>query len=73
MWFLLKFSRYCRNPTPESLELLQNVTWPKVEPGNFQYLDIGTDLVVTSNPKAPYYEGWTEIYEKYNERPFTIF
>ncbi|XP_050302715.1 venom carboxylesterase-6-like isoform X3 [Anthonomus grandis grandis] len=66
------FAKYL-NPTPEKAAVLQNVTWPKVKPGNFHYLDIGNDLVVKKNPKSPYYAAWTRIYEQYNERPFTVF
>ncbi|XP_050302566.1 juvenile hormone esterase-like [Anthonomus grandis grandis] len=66
------FAKYL-NPTPEESALLQNITWPKVTPGNFQYLDIGDDLIIREDPKSPYYAGWTKIYEQYNERPFTIF
>ncbi|XP_030752240.1 cholinesterase 1-like isoform X2 [Sitophilus oryzae] len=66
------FAKYL-NPTPEQSDLLQNITWPKVAPGNFQYLDIGDDLVVLKNPKAPYYQSWSDYYDLYAKRPFTTF
>lgn len=66
------FAKYL-NPTPEQSDLLQNITWPKVTPDNFQYLDIGDDLVVLKDPKAPYYQSWSDYYDLYAKRPFTTF
>ncbi|CAG9764252.1 unnamed protein product [Ceutorhynchus assimilis] len=66
------FAKYL-NPTPAASDLLQNISWPKVESGNFQYLDIDTDLVIRKDPKSPYYATWSRIYDQYNKRPFTIF
>ncbi|KAL1492314.1 hypothetical protein ABEB36_012785 [Hypothenemus hampei] len=65
------FAKYL-NPTPDG-DLFANVTWPKVKPNDFSYVDIGTNLEVKRNPKSPYYAEWTKIYDQYNQRPFTIF
>nr|WCC58185.1 carboxylesterase [Pharsalia antennata] len=61
------------NPTPEQSELVQNVIWPKVQLGNFQYLDIDEDLTVKTDPKGERYQAWKAIYEKWGVRPFTTF
>lgn len=66
------FAKYL-NPTPEKSDLLQNVTWSRVRPYDFKYLDIGDNLVLKENPRSPYYDVWSQIYDEWNERPFTVF
>ncbi|RZB39577.1 venom carboxylesterase-6-like, partial [Asbolus verrucosus] len=52
------------NPTPEKLELLQNIIWPVVSlDDNFPYLDIGEDLVIKHNPKEAPFAVWDALYE----------
>ncbi|XP_060522634.1 juvenile hormone esterase-like [Cylas formicarius] len=70
MWS--NFVKYL-NPTPEPSDLLQNVTWPLVVPGEYQYLDIDEDLVVRSIPKQKYYLAWKDIFDKYGARPFLTY
>uniref|UniRef100_A0AAR5P2E8 Carboxylesterase type B domain-containing protein n=1 Tax=Dendroctonus ponderosae TaxID=77166 RepID=A0AAR5P2E8_DENPD len=71
------FIKY-RNPTPSADELLQEITWPKVTAGNFQYVKIGnfadTDLtIVQGKPKADRMAFWDTVYEKYGNRPFDTY
>ncbi|XP_018565110.1 cholinesterase 2-like [Anoplophora glabripennis] len=61
------------NPTPEKSELLQNIIWPKVQPDNFQYMNIDADLEVKKDPKGERYLAWKAIYEKWGVRPFVTF
>lgn len=66
------FAKYL-NPTPEPSELLQNITWSTVRPNDFKFLDIEENLTVKQNPRSPYYETWSKIYDYWNQRPFTVF
>ncbi|XP_072385060.1 esterase E4-like [Diabrotica undecimpunctata] len=63
------FAKYL-NPTPEPVELLQNITWPTVKPDAFQYLAIGAWLEVQWNPKREMYYFWTQIFNQYGVQPF---
>ncbi|KAL1506636.1 hypothetical protein ABEB36_005961 [Hypothenemus hampei] len=71
------FAKY-RNPTPEPDSLLQNITWPKVTPENFQHVDIGnytaTDLVITKGkPKYDRMAFWDEMYQAFGNRPYDTY
>jgi len=64
-----------RHPTPTKEPLLQNLTWPKVQPNKFQYVLIGnltnTDLkIVDDKPNAKNMAFWDNIYNQYGVRPF---
>nr|WCC58169.1 carboxylesterase [Pharsalia antennata] len=61
------------NPTFEEDELLQNISWPLVNPDSFQYLDIREDLTVKTNPKEDTFESWDGIYKNYAIRPFDTY
>ncbi|KAJ3652648.1 hypothetical protein Zmor_018595 [Zophobas morio] len=58
------FIKY-QNPTPEPIELLQNVTWPLLDTsdGNFYYLDINENLEIKNHPKEGRYKAWEEVYQ----------
>ncbi|RZC36808.1 COesterase domain containing protein, partial [Asbolus verrucosus] len=58
------FAKY-QNPTPESSELLENLTWPlvSVENGDLLYVDISESLIIRNHPKEATYKGWTELYD----------
>ncbi|KAG5877342.1 hypothetical protein JTB14_030713 [Gonioctena quinquepunctata] len=61
------------NPTPEKSTLFENIIWPKVEPDNFQYLDINETLAVKTNPKGDVYPKWVDVYEKMAVKPFDTY
>ncbi|XP_060524434.1 uncharacterized protein LOC132700874 [Cylas formicarius] len=61
------------NPTPEELELLQNVIWPKVTSDNLSYLNINDTLEVRPNRKAKEFETWNDLFYKYGTQPFIVF
>nr|AIY68368.1 esterase [Leptinotarsa decemlineata] len=63
------FAKYS-TPTPEPIDLLQNLTWPKVKPDNFQYLDIGSYLEIKRNPKDVMFKEWKKLFSKYGVPPF---
>jgi hypothetical protein len=54
-----------RNPTPEPLELLQNITWPQLstKDGDFYYVNIKDDLEIKNHPKEATYSKWVELYD----------
>ncbi|XP_060531567.1 uncharacterized protein LOC132705150 [Cylas formicarius] len=67
------FGKYL-NPTPEKDEVLQNVTWPTVQPDSFQYLYIGKDLEVKSDaPKNYEITFWQYLYDSYAIRPYDTY
>lgn len=66
------FAKYL-NPTPEKTDLLQNVTWPKMDPENLQYLNIGQDLVVENRPKNERYAGWKALYSSLGRDDFDTY
>ncbi|CAH1115540.1 unnamed protein product [Psylliodes chrysocephalus] len=70
MW--TDFAKYL-NPTPEPIDLLQNITWPTVKPNDFQYLAIGAWLEVRKNPKEDMYRFWEQIFSSYGTEPFTSY
>jgi carboxylesterase type B len=68
------FAKY-QNPTPESSEILQNVTWPLVstDDGDFLYLDINEDLQVKNHPKEGTYSKWTDLYDSLGYSDFDTY
>lgn len=72
---LLKNVVFCRNPTPVQEEILQNIIVPKVEPDNFQYLEIGEDLSIHegTTPKSEMYNFWNQLYETYAQKPYDTY
>ncbi|XP_066156575.1 esterase E4-like [Euwallacea fornicatus] len=74
--FMSLFTNFAKelNPTPRNEDILQNVTWPMVEPGKFQYLEIGKDLIEHETvPKAEMYKFWNELYDTYAKKPYDTF
>ncbi|XP_057653317.1 venom carboxylesterase-6-like [Diorhabda carinulata] len=74
-WRLLltNFAKY-RNPTPEPNEILENIIWPKLVSGSFQYLNINKTLTIVSDyPKSDTYHKWVELYETYAVKPYINF
>ncbi|KAL1492311.1 hypothetical protein ABEB36_012784 [Hypothenemus hampei] len=61
------------NPTPEPVDLLQNITWPMFSPNEPNYLDIDKNLIIRQKPKSPYYESWVRFYDEWAENPLTTF
>ncbi|XP_023310706.1 venom carboxylesterase-6 [Anoplophora glabripennis] len=61
------------NPTFESDELLENITWPQVASNNFQYLDIREELTVKTNPKGNVFTPWDTIFTEYAVRPYDTY
>ncbi|KAJ8940291.1 hypothetical protein NQ318_000113 [Aromia moschata] len=61
------------NPTPEPSSLFQNITWPKITPDNFPYLNINDTLELRINPKENTYEKWVEVYETMAIKPYDTF
>lgn len=66
------FVKY-EDPTPEPIELLQNVIWPRVSTTYYQYLNINDTLSIEVNPKAAFFSKWENIYETFGRRPFSTF
>lgn len=62
-----------RNPTPEKLEILQNIIWPKVTPEQFSFLNINSSLYIETNPKWNAYKKWVKTYEDLAVKPFDTF
>nr|ASM90853.1 putative juvenile hormone esterase 2 [Colaphellus bowringi] len=61
------------NPTPEPSPLFGNITWPKVAPNDFQYLDINETITVKRNPKGDVYPKWVDLYERMAVKPYDTF
>ncbi|CAG9765443.1 unnamed protein product [Ceutorhynchus assimilis] len=72
------FAKY-HTPTPTADDLLQNLSWPKVQVGSFNYVNIGdydnTDFVVVqgTKPKAARMAFWDSLYEKYAVEPLDTY
>lgn len=64
---------FFRNPTPKSDDLLQNITWPKLQSNKFQYLNIDNNLEIKLNPRETFYSKWSELFEKYAVKPYDTF
>ncbi|CAH1161896.1 unnamed protein product [Phyllotreta striolata] len=60
---LINFVKY-QNPTPQQIELLNNVTWPAFKPNDFKYLNINTTLTVETNPKNSTYPEWVKLFDE---------
>ncbi|XP_060530981.1 esterase E4-like [Cylas formicarius] len=62
------------NPTPKENQMLQNVSWSAVQPNQFQFLNIGKDLVMTLDyPKRESYVFWQNIFDQYAVKPLDTF
>ncbi|KAJ3642769.1 hypothetical protein Zmor_025525 [Zophobas morio] len=62
------------NPTPRKLDLLQNITWPTVQPDNdFPYLNIDSVLEVKNYPKNESFSGWEAIYRDFGVEPYDTY
>ncbi|KAJ8978295.1 hypothetical protein NQ317_000109 [Molorchus minor] len=61
------------NPTPTGDNLLEGLTWPKVSPSNFQYLNINNTLDILTNPKDVFYSSWVNVYETLAIKPYDTF
>ncbi|KAJ8937471.1 hypothetical protein NQ314_011860 [Rhamnusium bicolor] len=73
--FITLFTNFAKylSPTPERDELLQNISWPKVNPTYFPYLDIGSSSRVRVHPKDYTYRAWETIYDEYGELPYDTY
>ncbi|XP_044260980.1 juvenile hormone esterase-like [Tribolium madens] len=59
------------NPTPEKIDLFQNIIWPQVlEDNDFPYLNINENLQIKNYPKNDSFCGWERIYDQYGNRPY---
>ncbi|KAK7872816.1 hypothetical protein R5R35_006695 [Gryllus longicercus] len=60
------------DPTPEEIDLLNNVLWPLAEGRNFEYIDIGDNITIVSDG---FYSDrmafWDSIDKEFNEQPHT--
>ncbi|XP_060526017.1 carboxylic ester hydrolase-like isoform X2 [Cylas formicarius] len=61
-----------QNPIPQQDSLFK-VTWPTVQPDNFQYVDIDAELTVKNDYKKERYDFWDNLYKTYAVRPFDAF
>ncbi|XP_060526015.1 venom carboxylesterase-6-like [Cylas formicarius] len=61
-----------QNPTPSQDSLLY-VTWPTVQPNNFEYVEIGAELSVKNDFKKERYDFWNNLYQTYGVGPFEVF
>lgn len=66
---------FLRNPTPQSSDLLQNITWPLIDTtgGDFLYVDINENLEIKNHPKEETYSKWVELYESLNYTDFDTY
>ncbi|CAG9769385.1 unnamed protein product [Ceutorhynchus assimilis] len=74
--FMSLFTNFAKelDPTPREEEILQNITWPTVQPGALKYLEIGADLAVRGGaPKNEMYSFWNELYVGYANRPYDTY
>lgn len=62
---------FFRDPTPNQESLFENLKWPKVEPTNFQYMDVGSYLEIKKNPKNEMFQFWEKIFSKYEKNLIT--
>ncbi|GLG94244.1 Esterase FE4 [Gryllus bimaculatus] len=60
------------DPTPEEIDLLNNVLWPLAEGRNFEYIDIGDNITIVSDG---FYSDrmafWDSIDKEFNVQPHT--
>ncbi|XP_060530401.1 venom carboxylesterase-6-like [Cylas formicarius] len=74
--FMTLWTNFARelNPTPVQDEVLQNIIWPTVQPGQFRFLEISNDLIIRNEPpKNEMYAFWNELYETYATKPYDTF
>ncbi|CAG9865380.1 unnamed protein product [Phyllotreta striolata] len=64
------FVKY-QNPTPEADPLFDEVLWPRVKPGEMNYLMINDSLAPSKDPKN--YKRVKEVFEKYKSAPYYSF
>nr|WEM02069.1 esterase [Phaedon brassicae] len=69
---ITNFIKYS-NPTPNKLPLLNNIIWPKLQPDNFQFLDINETITIQNNLIDGTYRGWVKIYEDMARKPISTF
>lgn len=55
-------------PIPDNDPLFKNVEWKPVEPQQFNYLHIQSDLVLEVNPNEERFVFWEKLYRRYNQR-----
>ncbi|XP_050306074.1 venom carboxylesterase-6-like [Anthonomus grandis grandis] len=75
-YFVKLFTNFAKtlNPTPQEDSVLQNVTWPTLQPGNWQYLEIARDLILhDAIPKKAMYNFWKDLYSNYALRPYDTY
>ncbi|CAH1376175.1 unnamed protein product [Tenebrio molitor] len=61
------------NPTPEPDALLENVTWPRYQKGDYPYLNIDHEMTVGKNFREQTMEFWRELFSKYGRPPFDTY
>lgn len=69
----IQFKKIYRNPTPDNGDTLLTEKWSPVKPHaigdeNFElnYLNIGNEIKMETNPDAERISFWKSIYNKYN-------
>ncbi|KAL1506253.1 hypothetical protein ABEB36_005649 [Hypothenemus hampei] len=60
------------NPTPSADPVLQNVVWPTLKESSLKYVDITSNLTVSTDPLSTY-SFWKGLYEKYGVEPFDTY
>lgn len=60
-----------RHPASSSNLLLGIPIWPRVQPTNLRYMDIGNTLTIKSNPKK--YTAVKQILDQYIKPPFNVY
>ncbi|KAJ8920364.1 hypothetical protein NQ315_005228 [Exocentrus adspersus] len=73
--FITMFTNFAKtlNPTPEPVDLLENIVWPKVNISDFAYLDIGSSSEVKLHPREPNYHEWEAIYYRFGVPPYDTY
>nr|WEQ60882.1 venom carboxylesterase [Phaedon brassicae] len=66
------FAKYM-NPTPIEDPLLQNITWPKMEPDNINFVDVRKDLKIETELKKGRYSKWRQLFDTYAIPPLVTF
>ncbi|CAG9857177.1 unnamed protein product [Phyllotreta striolata] len=66
------FAKYL-DPVHDGTDILGIESWPKLEPNNFQYLDINETLTIKKDLKKDVHDGWVDVYEKLAVKPFDTF
>ena len=65
----------CRNPTPHKEKLLQYQIWSPINPASkdVDFLDIGRNLVMGTNPHKEDVDFWEKLYEQNGVRPYDTY